>query len=1203
MHRENAAKLGTRQICNRNAGTKRRGNSLERNMANSPGPFCMSWSQRGHDIYMIFERNTLELNLQDFDVALTDQTCTIRVPGLEKHWNFFLEVKAKDAHRVQNDNRLIIVVPKKDPTLCWPSLKLEADTSSREEVSEPIVPCGDEPPPEKILHQSVEVDNTTTTESVSSEEMAAEEKALSNVTIATGTIVTNGILKGGDRPVGAGVQSEGSEMQSTETEVNGPKFQHSGACHHLTSVKHDWYNSGNEMIVLTLYIPHLDPWGCNPVFLDDQLQISFKTGDEKFHTKHDTTSEVMFVWKIKLSGEIVPEKCTHRVNLKNMEIKLVKKKAERWSNLMDVTQQSPKDTSHNNCESDEENLDLFNEAASTSGDGASEPVQSVWYNNLSNNSLNKSAETGSKPGCTGLDNVGNTCFMNSVLQALANTVEVRDYFVGKHFKKDINLENPLGMKGRMAEEFSAVVGKLWSSKTHSFAPSKFRWAVGEKESRFTDYMQHDAQEFMAFLLDQLHEDVNRIKDKPYYEIKEQEGKPDHLVAEESWKLHKSRNDSFIVDLFHGIFKSKLVCPECDKHSTKFDPFLFLSVLLPKATRLFTLYFLHKDPDKTPVQLTVTITKHGGTAQEVFDQVAKLMKCSIDHLRMFEVYRHRIHRFFVPDSSLDKVLSTDVIFVQEAISPSEAGEPVYEVVILQRRTEPEVGSRCTYCDKTPGNDVKIKRCLKCLRVAYCDQQCQRCDWPQHRKTCQRVPDLVGFPFVASLKESCTSYDNIKTCLIKYARHSIEISYFQSSEITDDDVTVNDGLNFHITPINWSGTNIETPLIDFGNLLHYRLLWTENHSQDKIDLKDYKFLAMDWNTDSKSPTFVKVFTKQFEPEVLDVGEQTETANLYDCIRLFTKPEVLAPEEAWYCPRCKEHREATKEMSLWQLPDILIVQLKRFSFKNHLWRDKIDMFVDFPTSGLDMSPYCITKRDGKPQIYDLFAVVNHHGGIFGGHYTSYVRLSDLGNSRESTVGWRLCDDSHVTRIPSEKQVVTKAAYVMLYRRRESGNVYEMTSPSPCAPEVAQERGENASQDDISMEAAGPSGLVNQMGDGNHLTTSRKNSDESCSPPRNNSFDDDMDGYRSDASDLINVSPLHSPKLPPSALVKYDDVFELDEASDMETGEQKMTSLGDSPTEASPSAHEESETSLPIKTVEPQVTTEENEISLDYTDMDAVD
>ena len=37
---------------------------------------------------------------------------------------------------------------------------------------------------------------------------------------------------------------------------------------------------------------------------------------------------------------------------------------------------------------------------------------------------------------------------------------------------------------------------------------------------------------------------------------------DHVVAEESWKLHTSRNDSYIVDLFHGMFKSKLYCPEC-----------------------------------------------------------------------------------------------------------------------------------------------------------------------------------------------------------------------------------------------------------------------------------------------------------------------------------------------------------------------------------------------------------------------------------------------------------------------------------------------------------------------------------------------------------------------------------------------------------------------------------------------------------------
>ncbi len=71
-----------------------------------------------------------------------------------------------------------------------------------------------------------------------------------------------------------------------------------------------------------------------------------------------------------------------------------------------------------------------------------------------------------------------------------------------------------------------------------------------------------------------------------------------------------------------------------------------------------------------------------------------------------------------------------------------------------------------------------------------------------------------------------------------------------------------------------------------------------------------------------------------------------SLYQCLDLFTEPEVLSPEESWYCPQCKEHREATKQLSIWKLPATFIIQLKRFSFRNFIWRDKIDKMVDFPT-----------------------------------------------------------------------------------------------------------------------------------------------------------------------------------------------------------------------------------------------------------------
>ena len=49
--------------------------------------------------------------------------------------------------------------------------------------------------------------------------------------------------------------------------------------------------------------------------------------------------------------------------------------------------------------------------------------------------------------------------------------------------------------------------------------------------------------------------------------------------------------------------------------------------------------------------------------------------------------------------------------------------------------------------------------------------------------------------------------------------------------------------------------------------------------------------------------------------------------------------------YCPRCKEHREATKQISVWRLPPVLIIHLKRFSFLNLVMRDKIDKLVKFP------------------------------------------------------------------------------------------------------------------------------------------------------------------------------------------------------------------------------------------------------------------
>ena len=112
-----------------------------------------------------------------------------------------------------------------------------------------------------------------------------------------------------------------------------------------------------------------------------------------------------------------------------------------------------------------------------------------------------------------------------------------------------------------------------------------------------------------------------------------------------------------------------------------------------------------------------------------------------------------------------------------------------------------------------------------------------------------------------------------------------------------------------------------------------------------------------------------------------------SLEDCLNEFGKPETLSEQNAWYCPRCKEHRRAVKKFELWKAPDILVMHLKRFS-SNRNFRDKLEIRVDYPVEGLDITKMVQDDESGKQMIYDLIAVDNHYGGLGGGHYTAYGR-----------------------------------------------------------------------------------------------------------------------------------------------------------------------------------------------------------------------
>ncbi|XP_022103734.1 ubiquitin carboxyl-terminal hydrolase 32-like isoform X2 [Acanthaster planci] len=188
-------------------------------------------------------------------------------------------------------------------------------------------------------------------------------------------------------------------------------------------------------------------------------------------------------------------------------------------------------------------------------------------------------------GLTGMSNLGNTCFMNAAIQCISNTQPLTLYFKSDSFLYELNSTNPLGMKGHVAKRYGDLIRELWAGNAKSVAPLKLRWTIAKYAPRFNGFQQQDSQELLAFLLDGLHEDLNRVQEKPYVELKDSDGRPDEEVSQEAWENHLRRNQSVIVDLFQGQLKSQVRCKTCGHTSVRFDPFIFLSLPLPMESSM------------------------------------------------------------------------------------------------------------------------------------------------------------------------------------------------------------------------------------------------------------------------------------------------------------------------------------------------------------------------------------------------------------------------------------------------------------------------------------------------------------------------------------------------------------------------------------------------------------------------------------------
>ncbi|XP_019848743.1 PREDICTED: ubiquitin carboxyl-terminal hydrolase 32-like isoform X2 [Amphimedon queenslandica] len=265
----------------------------------------------------------------------------------------------------------------------------------------------------------------------------------------------------------------------------------------------------------------------------------------------------------------------------------------------------------------------------------------------------KSQGTKVPEGATGLSNLGNTCFMNSSLQCISNLQPLTTYFKEKDYLLEINKQNPLGMKGVMAKRYGELVSDLWTGHSKSITPWRFRYTIAQNAPQFNNFQQQDAQELLSFVLDGLHEDLNRVKVKPYRELPDSDDRPIAEVADEAWSYHRERNNSIIVDLFQGQLKSLVECTVCSYKSIKFDPFTFLSLPLPleSSTSLEIIVIPIDGSQPTRYCLKLELDAKYRLLKE---QLVEM--CQINRLILVDVYGGTVRSFPNDDQKMRTVLS-------------------------------------------------------------------------------------------------------------------------------------------------------------------------------------------------------------------------------------------------------------------------------------------------------------------------------------------------------------------------------------------------------------------------------------------------------------------------------------------------------------------------------------------------------------------